>query len=146
MVYIRDEGSVYDAPIDVVWKYLLEGGPTHVAAHQASARFLDGRQVTPSTSIATVERLIDGRWSRFVARSTDYPPLAIVNEELEGPFAGSKFAIIYTPEGHRTRVDAFGFWTSESMSSPEVERVVRGLFEASFNEDAPAVKAFAKTS
>jgi hypothetical protein len=142
VVYVRDEGSVFEEPIDTVWRYLLEGGEQHTAAHQESSRFLNAKVISPNCAELTAERRIDGRWSRFVSRTTHYAPLAVANEELEGDLAGSKFVLVFTPQRRRTRVDMFGDFHSETIPANRLERVVLGWFEGSFNEDVPALKSF----
>jgi hypothetical protein len=146
MIYIHDEGSVYDAPIDVVWDYLMHAGEDHVKAHASSAHFFEVKELSKTSAIVTAERKINGRWSRFVTRSTDYPSLGIVNEELEGDFAGSKFMVIYTPDGNKTRVEAYGELKSDTIPQSEIEQVFLKLLESSFNEDVPALKAFAENA
>ena len=36
MVFVRDEGSVFEAPIDVVWEF-VGSGDAHSIAHRHSA-------------------------------------------------------------------------------------------------------------
>ena len=127
----------------MVWKYLSEAGEAHARAHSASARFLGAQELAKNVVVVTAERKIAGRWSRFVTRSTEYAPLAVVNEELEGDFAGSKFVVVYTPHGHQTRVDLFGEFRSATIPSRQVEPLVRGLFQAAYEDDVPAVREFA---
>ncbi len=141
-MYVRDEGSAFDAPIEVVWNYLMDSGGRHAAAHQASARFRATKEISKNSSEATGDRMIDGRWSKFVARSTDFAPLAVVNEELEGDLAGSKFVLVYTPQRQRTRVAMYGDFQSETIPRVRLERVVLDLFATSYNEDVPGLAAF----
>ena len=98
MVFIKDEGSVFDAPIDVLWKYIQS--PAHGQAH----RSIRNRQTQPAgenTQLASMERNVGGSWLKVVNRLTILPPLGIAFEALEGPFAGSKFVYIYTRSARR---------------------------------------------
>jgi hypothetical protein len=142
MVHVRDEGATFDAPVDVVWEY-LNAGPTHGAAH----RSIRNRTTAPAGEnaiIATMERNWQGNWVKVVSRMTRLPPLGIVQEFLEGPLAGSKAVLVYTPQGSKTRVDVFGEFTSPTIPPGQVENAARTWLEESYNEDAPAVRAFAK--
>src|SRR5438309_7340762 len=114
MVFIKDEGSVFDAPIDVMWKYIQS--PAHGQAH----RSIRNRQTQPAgenTQLASMERNVGGTWVKVVNRLTILPPLGIAFEALEGPFAGSKFVYIYTPLGAKTGIAVYG-----EYASPQIPR------------------------
>ena len=141
-VRLADVGTVYDVPIYVVWKYMVSR--QHAPAHRKSARFLSAKEVGPNSAIVTAERVIEGRWSRFVVRSTDYKPVGVVNEELEGPFAGSTILFLYSPRGRRTSVKVYADLASETIPRHRRAHVFRRLLESSYREDLPALTAFAK--
>ena len=141
MVHVRDEGATFDAPVDVVWEY-LNSGPTHIGAHLT----IRNRTTQPSGEnavIVTMERNWNGEWVKVVSRMTRLPPLGMVQEFLEGPFAGSKAVLVYTPEGKRTRVDVYGEFTSPTIPEKDVKNAALKWLAQSYDEDAPAVKAFA---
>jgi hypothetical protein len=141
LVHVRDEGATFDAPVDVVWQYLTSG-PTHAEAH----KLIRNRTQQPAGEnavIATMERNWNGEWIKVVSRMTRLPPLGVVQEFLEGPFAGSKAMLVYTPQGAKTRVDVFGEFTSPTIPAKDVEKAALKWLEQSYDEDAPAVKAFA---
>ncbi len=141
MVHVRDEGATFDAPVDVVWEY-LNSGPTHGQAHR-SIRNRTTQPAGENALIATMERNWNGEWVKVVSRMTRLPPLGLVQEFLEGPFAGSKAVLVYTPQGKRTRVDVFGEFTSPTIPANQVEKAALKWLADSYDEDAPAVKAFA---
>ena len=55
MVYVLDEGSVFDAPIDKVWKYLPSDDHRH-----NSLKLLGREMANSNTVIITAERNIMG--------------------------------------------------------------------------------------
>lgn len=141
MVHVRDEGAFFDAPVNVVWEY-LNSGPTHAEAHK-TIRNRVAQPAGENAQIATMERNWNGQWIKVVSRMTRLPPLGMVQEFLEGPFAGSKAVLVYTPQGSRTRVDVYGEFTSPTIPEHEIEKAALKWLAVSFDEDAPAVKAFA---
>ena len=142
MVYIRDEGSVFDAPIDVVWSYIL-GGEGHDSAH-TTTRNPKFAKVSDITLLYTSERLLRGKWAADQMRISMFPPVAVVTEWIEGVLAGSKLVYVYSPDGHRTRIDVYGEFVSPTLSAQEVEATAREFLDTEFAADAPAVKAHAQ--
>ncbi len=143
MVHVRDEGATFDAPIEVVWEF-LNSGPTHGQAHK-SIRNRTTQPAGENQIIATMERNWEGEWVKVVSRMTRLPPLGLVQEFLEGPLAGSKAVLVYTPQGKKTRVDVFGEFTSPTIPAKDVEKAALKWLAESYDEDAPAIKAFAAT-
>lgn len=141
MVHVRDEGATFDAPVNVVWEY-LNSGPTHGQAHK-SIRNRTTQPAGENALIATMERNWNGEWVKVVSRMTRLPPLGLVQEFLEGPFAGSKAVLVYTPQGTKTRVDVYGEFTSPTIPAKDVEKAALRWLAESYDEDAPAVRAFA---
>ncbi len=141
MVHVRDEGATFDAPVNVVWEY-VNSGPTHMQAH-TSIRNRTSQPAGENSVIATMERNWNGQWIKVVSRLTRLPPLGTVQEFIEGPFAGSKAVLVYTPQGKKTRVDVFGEFTSPTIPENEIEKAALKWLAQSYDEDAPAVKAFA---
>lgn len=142
MVYVRDEGSTFDAPIDVVWKYVL-GGEGHDAAHKTT-RKPKFEKVSDVTIIYASERYLRGKWAPDRMRISMFPPVTVVTEWLEGVLAGSKLAYVYSPQGDKTRIDVYGEFTSQSLPAEDVEAVAREFLDNEFRDDAPAVRAQAR--
>lgn len=141
MVHVRDEGATFDAPVEVVWEY-LNSGPTHGQAHKL-IRNRTAQPVGENAMIATMERNWNGQWVKVVSRMTRLPPLGLVQEFLEGPLAGSKAVLVYSPQGKKTRVDVYGEFTSPTIPEKDVKQAALQWLAESFDEDAPAVRAFA---
>ncbi len=141
MVHVRDEGATFDAPVDVVWQY-MNSGPTHGEAHK-TVRNRTTQPAGENAMIATMERSWNGHWIKVVSRMSLLKPLGIVQEFLEGPFAGSKAVMVYSPQGKKTRVDVYGEFTSPTIPEKDVEKAALKWLAQSYDEDAPAVRAFA---
>jgi hypothetical protein len=139
MVYVKDEGSVFDAPIDVVWKYIF-GGEVHDSAHKTT-RNPKFEKVSDITIIYGSERYLRGRWAPDRLRISMFPPISVVTEWLEGVLAGSKLVYVYSPQGNKTRIDVYGEFTSKTLPPGEVEAAAREFLEAEFDADAPAIRA-----
>jgi hypothetical protein len=143
MVFIKDEGSDFDAPIDMVWKYIQS--QEHGRAHR-SIRDRKTQPLAENTVLASMERNVGGKWVKVVNRLTMLPPLALAFEAIEGPFAGSKFVYLYTPLGRKTGIGVYGEYASPEILAAQLERAVRASLDEGFNEDAPAIRAFASKS
>lgn len=141
MVHVRDEGATFDAPVEVVWQF-LNSGPTHAQAHK-SIRNRTTQPAGENAMIATMERNWNGQWITVVSRMSILRPLGIVQEFLEGPFAGSKAVMVYSPQGKKTRVDVYGEFTSPTIPENEIEKAALRWLAETYDEDLPAVKAFA---
>lgn len=139
-VYIEDVGATYDAPLATVLKY--RASAAHGRAHRDVLRNFRGKALSPTTFEARGERKIAGRWTRFVIRSTEFMPLATINEERQGPWAGSKIVFLYTPHGRKTRVDVFGWFRSRTLSASALRRVVLATLRGSFEDDVPMLRVW----
>jgi hypothetical protein len=141
MAHIADQGSHFDAPIDIVWKY-LQSGQEHGQAH-TTTRNQEMKPLSETSFILSMERNVNGRWIKESDRITVYPPVGMVIEVLEGPLAGSKMVNIYTPKGDKTAIDVYGDFTSKMVPPNQLQPTVLASLEAAFNEDAPAIRALA---
>lgn len=141
MVYVRDEGATLDAPVDVVWQYMSSG-----AAHMQAHKLIRNRTTQPAGENAirvTMDRNWNGQWVKVVSRMTILPPLGIAQEFLEGPFAGSKAMMVYSPEGNKTRVDVYGDFVSPTIPEKDVETAALRWLAETYDEDAPVIQALA---
>ncbi|HTT73479.1 MAG TPA: hypothetical protein VMG99_04950 [Thermoplasmata archaeon] len=139
MVYVKDEGSVFEAPIDFVWKYIF-GGKAHDAAHKTT-RNPKFEKVSDITILYGSERLLRGKWAPDRMRISMFPPVSVVTEWLEGVLAGSKLVYVYAPQGERTRIDVYGEFTSKTLPPEEVEAAAREFLDSEFRDDAPVIRA-----
>jgi hypothetical protein len=138
MVYLKDEGSVFDAPIDFVWKYIY-GGEEHDSAHKTTRNPKFGKY-SDITLLYGSERYLRGKWAPDQMRISMFPPVSVVTEWLEGALAGSKLVYVYAPEGDKTRIDVYGEFTSKTLPPEEVEAAAREFLETEFAADAPAIR------
>jgi hypothetical protein len=139
MAYFEDKGAIIDASIEDVWKYLYS--EAHGSAHHENARNFELKETIGATNLVSAERKLQGQWSKFVSKSTDYSPVCIVNEEIEGDFAGTKFVIVYTPEGRVTRVDVYGDVQSKIFAPDEARRLFLELLQGAYEDDAAQIRA-----
>ena len=146
MVFVRDEGAVFDAPIDVVWRYIFGGGE-HDRAHRTTrgGKFKLALK-EPMVLLYTAERKYGSTWKRETMRISFFPPLASVQELLDGPLGGSKWTYVYVPKGRRTQVDAYGEFTSRKIPKRSLRKAALEFLENEFREDAPGVRALARAT
>ena len=137
MVYIEDTGSSFRAPIDVVWKYIFGGGD-HDKAH-TSTRSAEFKKVSDCTILYIAERKYGAAWKRETMRISFFPPIAMVQELLDGPLAGSKWTYVYSPQGKKTGINVYGEFTSKSIPKSRLKKVALAFLANEFAEDAPAV-------
>lgn len=136
MVFVVDEGGVFEAPLDRVWAF-LSSGAAHSAAHghtEVARRRLDRR----SGRYSWVQPF-DGRPTRFVMHWTAFPPLGIAYRVLDGPLAGSLFFLYYRDLGGRTAVSIVGEFRSPEVSESALPALVERFFEREFEQDAEAI-------
>ncbi len=138
MVFIRDEGSTFDAPVDHVWKY-MSGDDRHDKAHK-STRGGKFQSLSDVTIMYTTERNFRGAWSYERMRISIFPPVSIVQEVLEGPLEGSKMVYVYSPKGSKTQIDVFGDFRIKGLPDDQVEAAARAWLESEYNEDAPVIR------
>jgi hypothetical protein len=141
MVHIKDEGSHFDAPLDVVWKY-VQSDIEHGSAHKGRRNF-QRKPLGESSVELSWEQDVEGNWIKMTNRLTYLPPLGFVVEPLEGPLAGSKFVNYYTPKGSKTEVTVVGEWTSKTIPPAMLEKAVWANLEKVYHEDNDAIKQFA---
>jgi hypothetical protein len=137
MAYFEDTGAMIEAPVESVWKYLVS--EEHGPAHSKSARNFEVKETVGSPPLISAERFLNGKWSIFVSKSSEFPPFCICNEEVEGDFAGTKFIILYRPQGGQTRVDVYGDIQSKVFGPEEAKRIFLKLLEDAYLDDAAAM-------
>ncbi|MGI0132893.1 MAG: hypothetical protein ACREDK_07390 [Thermoplasmata archaeon] len=139
MVFVKDEGGTFDAPIDFVWKYIF-GGEAHDGAHKTT-RNPKFEKVSDITIIYASERYLRGKWAPDRMRISMFPPISVVTEWLEGVLAGSKLVYVYTPQGNKTRIDVYGEFTSKTLPPDQIEVAAREFLETEYDADAPVIRA-----
>jgi len=136
MVFVRDEGSVYNAPLEQVWRF-LSTPDSHTEAHQH--RNVGRKQLPGNSGEYGWEQDFEGRSERFTMRWVAFPLFGIAYEVLEGPFVGSKFFAYYRPRGSKTRVTIVGDFVSPTIPAQRVEMSVLGFFAKEFEQDSAAI-------
>jgi len=140
MVHIKDEGSVFEAPVETVWAY-LQSEQDHGESHKGRRNF-NCKELGPNSVELSWEQEMDGKWVRSANRLTFLPPVGFSVEPLEGPLAGSKFFNYYTPRGNRTEVTVVGEYTSKVIPAAHLEQAVMTNNEKVFKEDTEGLKMF----
>ena len=136
MVYIMDEESTFDAPIDKVWKYLSSDQHRH-----PSIKLLN-REVNGNTVVLTSERNIMGKTMLVKVKNTLYPPFGMVQEHIEGPLKGSRAFQYYIPRGDKTGVCVVGDYVMQGMNDEQsVRQAVLQQAQTVFDEDNSNLKS-----
>ena len=134
MVFIVDEGSELDMPLEMLWEYLPSD------SHKHSMKLIS-REVQGNVVTLTSERDVDGKAVRSKLRMTMYPPLGVVQEHLEGPTAGSRVFTFYARKGKKTSVTVVGDYKMAGASDEAAKKAVMQMLERSFNEDVATIKS-----
>lgn len=136
MVFLRDEGSVFEAPLDEVWAF-VGSGDHHSGAHEHRRT----RRISQSPRVGEYswEQSFDGAPTRFTMRWTSFHPLGIAYEVLEGPFEGSRFFLWYEARASRTAVSVVGEFVSPTLAAGEIDAAVRRFFDREFEQDVAAI-------
>jgi hypothetical protein len=138
MIYFEDRGSVLDAPIDVVWDFILKDNVYHPRAH-TGLRNMKWKDVNEITGEGTCEVMRGGKWRKMKFRITTIPPYVRIVEEFGGRYAGQKFVLLYTPKGrNKTAVDVFVY------TRKRVAEEMRETLANAHEEDVPMLREFAR--
>jgi hypothetical protein len=140
MPHIKDEGSLFDAPLEKIWKY-LDSPEDHSRAHKGS-RNVQRTKVNDNTFLVSREQNMGGKWVKVSVRITPHAPVGSALEMVEGPMAGSKWFNFYEPKGNRTAVTVVGEFKAASLPPNQVEPAVMAFLQQSFDEDNAALREF----
>ena len=143
MVFLRDEGSVFDAPAEAVWKFVSSGNH-HSDAHRH--RKVRRRLLPGNSGRYSWEQEFLGRSERFTMTWVSYYPVGVAYRVLAGPFAGSRFFLYYVPRGRRTGVSVVGDFVSPTIPPGEILAAVDRFFSTEFEQDRAAIEADARAS
>jgi hypothetical protein len=137
MVFIHDQGGDFDAPLDRVWSFIGSGDHhSHAHRHRNFRREI----ASPTQGEYSWEQDFDGAPARFTMRWVSYHPVGVVYDVLEGPFAGSRFFLYYTPRGPRTEVAVVGEFISPAIPEREIRAAVDRFFALEFEQDSHAIR------
>jgi len=81
-----------------------------------------------------------GKTVRTKIKNTLYPPFGFVQEHLEGPTAGSKAFVYYTPKGDKTGITIVGDFVLSGMDEQATKDAFMAQFQVSFDEDNANLK------
>jgi hypothetical protein len=144
MTRVNDqEGSKFDAPLDVVWKY-LQSPEAHGSAHKGT-RNRAMKPINDTSFVVSWEQEMNGSWVKVANRITVFAPLGMVAEAIEGPMTGTKMFTAYTPQGAKTEVSIVADVQAPGMPESQLEPMIRGAWERAFNEDSAGLREFAKS-
>jgi len=131
MVFIKDEGSVFKAPLSKVWELnASEGKHNHPSLKDTKVE-----PVSENTMILSYGVDMGGSTTRVRTKVTAIPPLGTLFETLDGPMAGSKSFQYYTPRGNETAVTVVGEWKAPGMTDDQLRQAVIGFLQTVFDED-----------
>ena len=141
MVHIEDLGSQFDAPIDLVWKF-IRSDDDHGRSH-ASRRNIRGEPDGENGMKLSWEQNVQGHWVKVANRVTLFPPVAMLVHSVEGPLAGSRFLMYYRPNGAKTGVSVVGDFQSPTIPAAQLEPAVLASLEEAFNDDNASLRHLA---
>ena len=144
-VYFEDRGAVYDAPLDVVWDFWQKDETYHSKAHTSKVRNFRDTELSKLTTLVRYEALEAGHWRKRACRMTVIRPAVRIQEDLEGPDAGSIKVYVYTPQGSRTAVDVLCWMRSTQLTPKQVEVETRKVFANAFREDLPWFRKYVRS-
>ena len=133
MVFILDEGGVFDAPLEKIWK--LSRSKFHI--HSSTKNMKIERTADPSTIFMTWDSETAGLAFKNRAKLTFLPPIGFTMDYVEGSFAGSREFEYYIPMGDKTGITCVGDWrwAPGGLSDEELRDVVSKFYDEGFRED-----------
>jgi hypothetical protein len=144
-VYFEDRGAVYNAPLEVVWDFWLNDETYHPKAHTSKVRNFKVKKLSEVTTLLRYEALAAGKWSKRACRMTVIRPAVRIQEDLEGPDAGSIKVYVYTPRGSSTVVDVLCWMRSSERTPKQIQNEARRMFANAFREDLPWFRKYVRS-
>jgi len=144
-LYIEDRGAVYAAPLDVVWDFWARDEKFHPKAHRGEVRNFVDQKLSEVTTLISYEKREGTEWRKLSCRMTIIPPAVRVQEDLDGPYAGSTTVFLYTPKGSKTIVDVLTFRRSSEMTPKQIESDTRRMFANAYREDLPWFRKYVRS-
>jgi hypothetical protein len=139
LVFILDEGSVFDAPVDKIWRFMQTPGEHHKHGSMTNVR----REMDGNSALLSFDAEGPGGAKTLVRiKSTPLLPVGRMMEYIEGPLAGSRAFSYYVPMGDKTGVTIVGEYVSRSIPENQLKSTVMAQLEKSFNEDNENLKNF----
>jgi hypothetical protein len=132
MVFILDEGSVFDAPLEKIWKLMFSHAEHN---HPSMRNFKVDPSGDPSSFLASWKSEYQGSMVPFKVKFVYFPPVGFAMDYLEGPLAGSKEFEYYTPMGDKTGITCVGEFKAVRMSDDQLRAAVMYFYDKVFRED-----------
>jgi hypothetical protein len=138
MTFIQDSGSVFEAPLEMVWKlaedHVEQGNKIHPNTRNNKT------EIIGETSFINSWEQDDenSQTIRMKVKGTTYYPLGIAFEILEGPFADSKYFVYYfllDNDNSKTGVTVVGDFKSNVIPEEQIKLTVLSFLEKVFSED-----------
>jgi hypothetical protein len=143
VVNYRQEGTIYDVPIEVLWEFMTWEG--HGGAHEKTLRNFAVLEKTADGLLYRCETLRGGAWRKVRGRLLDFPPLGRIVQEIAGPYTGTQMVFLYTPAGRKTRLDIVARLVSDTFDAKTLERHMADSIDTAGVEDDPYLQRFAKS-
>jgi hypothetical protein len=132
VVFILDQGSVFDAPLEKIWR-LFSTPSEH--KHPSMKNLKVERTPDPAVRLMEWEGESQGTVFPIKWRMIFFPPIGFVIDYLEGPLAGSKEFEYYVPMGDKTGITCVGEFKGAGISDAKLRAAVMDLYEQAFRED-----------
>lgn len=132
MVFILDEGGVFEAPLEKIWK--LNSSPTE-HRHPSMKNMKVERTADPTTFFLTWETEVRGSTFKNKAKLIYLPPIGFAMDYVEGPLAGSKEFQYYIPKGNKTAITCVGEWKAAGFPDDQLRALVISSYDEAFRED-----------
>jgi hypothetical protein len=142
MVFIRDEGSFFDATLEDVWKYLASGD-AHSGAHHH--RKVKRKALGENSGIYSWKQDFRGKAERFSMQWQTYYPVGIGYEVLEGPFELKILFDLYSEWGSNSSFD-IGDFVSPEIAQKCLTDYITTFFDLEFQQDSEALQPRNKIS
>ena len=143
MVFILDEGGVFDAPLEKIWKL----NRSKFNKHPESMRNMKVEQSSdPSTIFLSWESELQGLKFDQRAKLTFLPPIGFTVDYLEGPLTGSREFEYYIPKGEKTGITCVGDWkwAGGALSEDQLKALVTKWYDKAFEEDKENLATMSK--
>ena len=145
LVYFEDRGTVYDGPLDVVWDFIMKDETFHPQAHTGVVRNFKSKALSDVTEVLSWETLEGRKWHARSARFTTIRPALRIQEDLDGPYAGSTKVFVYSPRGPRTVVDVLCYMRSPKLTPRQIEVDFRKTLAGAYREDVPWFRKYVRS-
>jgi hypothetical protein len=140
LVYVLDEGGVFDAPLDKIWRYLQT--PPDIHNHPSNQNVEMEMQQDGSVHLSFDNEAPGGTKFRNKIKMAMMPPVGFTMEYIEGPLTGSKAMQFYNPMGNKTGVTIAGEFVSKMLPENQLKSIVQMNLDKAFNEDNSNLQKF----